>query len=137
MKKETIVAVFLGIATGVVIALFLIINSQNNKGDKKVVSALISPTVQLSTTEAMTFSISEPENKFVTDQKTITIKGKAPKNSLVVAHSGSGERIQQLTSDNYELDFPLSLGENSIKVTVYFNKETEEKVLTVYYLDNE
>ncbi len=138
MKKETLVAVFLGIATGVIIALFLIIQSQNKKTeDKKLTTALISPTVKLPTEEVLLFAVNEPENKFVSDKNTTTIKGKAPKGSLVVIHSATGEKVSELKTDSFAIDFPLSLGENVIKVTAYSNKDTEEKTLTVYYIENE
>lgn len=138
MKKETIVAIFLGIATGVIIALFLVIQSQNSKTNaNKDPNALISPTVKVPTEEILTFAVSEPQNKSVASKNSTTIKGKAPKGSLIVINSATDEKVTKIDSDTFSIDFPLSLGENIMKITAYTNGDAEEKTLIVYYIKNE
>lgn len=152
MKKETIIAIILGLIFGFVFGSFLITRNReiNNKNAGK-----INPTLVLNLNDKkdqenlnkkniinIPLEIKEPQNYIITEKNTINISGKADKDSLIVVQSQLKEIIYiNKDSQDFKIsDFPLALGENTIKIVEYSkNKfaDPEEKVLRVYYLKRE
>ena len=143
MKKETGIAIFLGILLGGLIAIFLVSKNSDTKLEK---NKAIAPTVSLEkevkneVIEPINFELIEPMDKQIVTSNSINIKVKVQKNSLVVIQSPVGEKIMKATNTTVSTSFPLALGENSIKIVAYpsdKNSRLQEKQLQVYYLDSQ
>lgn len=135
MKKETLVAIGLGGILGMASALIIIFSiKEKNIKAKKVITPKITPTIKLSFPKIQPLTIIEPQSEYLTKKDLVTIKGKGGKGSLVIIQSQTTEKVVKLTGNNFSLDFPLSLGENLIKITSYQKNNVEEKNLKIYYL---
>lgn len=142
MKKETSVAIVIGSVLGLSIALFLVINTKNAQFfGKKVIDqpSEVAPIVTVSQPiQHVAFAIQSPDTGSITQDKTITIKGNAPKGSLIVFQSPIKDMIVTTDKDTFSVDFPLAFGENLIHVTLYgkdMNGVGQEKELRIYQLD--
>lgn len=135
MKKETILAIALGLILGSIFALTLVVNIKKKElEDKKIASPTIVATIKPTIVKMEPFNIIEPTSDYLTNKETILIKGKAEKNSLIVVQSPTSEKVFKTIKNDFSLEFPLSLGENLIRITNYQKNNTEEKLLKVYYL---
>lgn len=135
MKKETFVALFLGVLFGISVAIFFILSAKEKAiTDKNVITA---PSITISPVnfKAPPFEITDPANNASVNKNSIVIKGKAAKGALLVFSSPTSDKVLKITSESFEINFPVSLGENIITVTSYFEKDTEEKMLKIYYLE--
>ncbi len=140
MKKETIIAIILGVMMGAVVAIVLVLQTKKDEKPKVIPiapNARVTPvTAKGSSSSNATFEVSEPTNEKLTEEKTITIKGKAEKESLIVVQSAAGfDSIKNDKEDFTIEDFPLTQGENTINVSVYTqesNATPQELVLKVY-----
>jgi len=139
MKQETIVAIVLGAVMGIGVGL-VILNS-TSKGDKKPIQQakvnLKETPKARSADKTVQFEVNAPTTDSTVTKNTVTIKGKAVKDALLVIQSPAGNKISTLDSDDFSVDFPVAIGENMINVAVY-SKETgndyQEKVVRVFYL---
>lgn len=142
MKKETIIAIVLGVVFGSGVALFLVFNTSKENQTKVIPVATtsgITPVVAKNTTVTVKpFTLTEPEQNSVTNEESILIKGKASKGSLIIIQSPIEYVVKTLEKDEFSEEFPLALGENVIQISVY-PKETkagvQERTLIVYQLD--
>jgi MFS superfamily sulfate permease-like transporter len=140
MKKESIVAIVLGIGFGLVVAFVMIgVIRQSTKSESSQV-----PTVDLKpkTTDVIgkPMQIATPADREVFSQNRITVTGRAAKDSLLVIQSPLVEVVQKLTSDEFKIPFDLAVGENVITVSVYPQDKTQskqQKTIRVYYIDEE
>lgn len=133
MKKETVVAIVLGILLGAVIAIVLIISAKREEvSQSRVLTPSTEPTISPPRSDSQKLSISEPKSGSLTSKSSIIIKGKAPKGSLLVIQSQQSEKIAKLKQPEFSVEFPLILSENTIRLSVYFQNSVEERVLTVY-----
>jgi len=143
MKKETTAAVIFGIFLGGIVAIFILIGGKDVREDKVITpkdtlkKTVISPT---STETPASFEILGPKDKVITDKNSISISGKAAKDSLIVIQSPIKDMVFKLEKNDFKVDFPLALGENSIKIMFYpknQNQRSQEKDLKVYYFDSQ
>jgi len=143
MKKETIVAIILGLLLGGMVAFFLITKTSEKELEK---SKAIAPTSTLNQEKVAVVSgyqnleISQPQDEEIVDKEMVTISGKVEKNSLIVIQSPIKEVILNADNNSFQTDFPLALGENVIKIVAYPHSQllrSQEKELRVYYLKNE
>lgn len=145
MKKETVVAIILGIIFGVSVAFLAVVKARQVKIQTSKTIAPITAESLLSPkpnngAQTDNFSISEPAENSITDSKTVTIKGMVTKDSLVIVESPSQVKVFKTNSDSFSTDFQLALGENIINIVMYPKDEklaTREKTLKVYYLDEQ
>lgn len=138
MKKESLIAMILGIGAGVTIAILLISNSKSSgSSDKKVITPAVSPTVAILQHEAFTLKISSPATNSTSESDEIEIKGSAPKGSLIVITSSAGDQTIKNEEGAFEAKFPLALGENVIRITAYNGKDSTSKTLKIYQLGSE
>lgn len=144
MKKETSIAVIFGVVLGVVVAFFVIFQnkeSQMIKNKPLNVSLKITPTTKLSNlTNIIPLQLTEPSGNTITNQKTIKIKGKVNKDSLIIFQSPIKDLVVKNDKEEFSIDFPLALGENVIRITVYPKDKTLsslQKELKVFYLDEQ
>lgn len=143
MKKETITAIFLGLLFGGVMAVFISLKSKDIELSKNKV---IAPPKEKSSTnligdlEMQTLEISEPTNNAIFEKDIIRFKGTAAKDSLIVIQSPIKDLAVKNTQGKFDLEFPLALGENSIKIAIYPQEKQfrpQEKYIKVYYIDSE
>ncbi len=143
MKKEIIVAIVLGIVFGLVVAGVMVFKTINFGGRSRQVvgnSPSISPVLVNDLNKIKVLEITEPQDLQLFDKKTIKIKGKAGRNDLVVISSQVKDITFRNKNENFSVDFPLALGENTILITVYPKNtqiSAQEKSIVVYYLDEQ
>lgn len=143
MKKETLVAVFLGLLFGGAMAIFISLKSKEIElSTNKVIAppkdSISNPS--LTGIEIQPLELSEPANNAIFEKNTIRFKGTAIKDSLIVIQSPIKELVFKNTQGKFDLEFPLALGENSIKIVVYPKEKqfrNQEKFIKVYYIDSE
>jgi hypothetical protein len=65
----------------------------------------------------------------------ITIKGKAPKGSLIVIQSPVGNEVFKTDKEEFSTPFPLALGENIVNISSYSTTSSpQETTLQIYYV---
>ncbi|MGB9883635.1 MAG: hypothetical protein ACPLRN_03965 [Microgenomates group bacterium] len=143
MKKEGLLAVIFGVIFGSLIGFFLVFQTNNNQSLKNKAIPTIEQVRQINQQKQeilQTLEIIEPNNYATYAVNSVTIKGKAPKNSLIVVQSPIKDQVFVNQTINFKIDFPLARGENVIKVVVYPKDKkltTQEKILKIYYLQEE
>lgn len=140
MKKETVITTITGIIMGVIVAFVLISNIKEKKVErKKVIVPHVTPivTIPAQAEKKLFLTVEAPENDLTTDQNTVNISGKADQHALIIVNSPFSEKIIKTTEQRFTLDFPLSFGQNVIKITSYVKNDMLEKILYVYYLEKE
>jgi hypothetical protein len=143
MKKETIIAIFLGLLFGGIVAVFISLKSKDIElSTNKVIAPskekILSPN--LTGTEIQTLELSEPADNAIFEKDIIRLKGIAAKDSLIIIQSPIKDLVVKNTQGKFDLEFPLALGENSIKIVVYPKEKQfrpQEKFIKVYYIDSE
>jgi ABC-type methionine transport system permease subunit len=143
MKKETVIAIMLGIVFGVIVAVVMVVKTKDQQIDKvkPMNTALhITPTISVNNTQFQPLQITSPETGVIVDKNAVTITAKASKDALIVIQSPIKTMIMKVTSETFSADFPLAFGENVITVSEY-QKDTQavaqEKELKIYYLDEQ
>jgi len=139
MKKESLMAIFFGLFLGLIFSLFLINQSKNQKISQikpiKNQTKVVTPTVK--SLETAYLEILEPKPSTVVNSSTLTIKGKANKNYLILVVSPLKEIIFKNEKESFTVEMPLALGENPIQINLYLKDKSiplVNKSLTVYYL---
>jgi len=143
MKKETLVAIFLGLLFGGIVAVFISLKSKEielstNKviaPPKEKVSSANSNGIEMQPLE-----LSEPADNAIFDKDTIRFKGTAAKDSLIIIQSPIKDLVVKNAQEKFDLEFPLALGENSIKIVVYPKEKQfrpQEKFIKIYFIDSE
>lgn len=143
MRKETILAVFLGIIFGGIVALFLIVKNKEFQLNKTKVIAPTGLVTQKSVKDKdkvniVPLEITEPNDSIIITTNSVKIKGKVTKGSLIVIESPVNEMIFKNEKEVFSVDFPLALGENVINLVAYPNDKhvrIQEKNFKVYYLE--
>jgi len=143
MKKETLVAIFLGLLFGGIVAVAISFKSKEIELAKNKIIAppkekIVSPN--LSGTELQPLELTEPADKAIFENNTVHLKGRAAKGSLIVVQSPIKDLIISNKQEKFDLEFPLALGENSIKIVVYPKEKQfrpQEKSIKVYFIDSE
>lgn len=142
MKKETLIASSMGIVLGVLVALVVLFYTDFSAGggkERDVIAhedSLITPTVVLKKQEASLFQLEEPENDIIVTENVVTIRGKASTNSLLIFQSATSQKIEKVTEESFAVDFPLSIGENMIQMSMYAEGKgslPQEKEIRIYY----
>jgi hypothetical protein len=138
MKKETGIAISLGIIFGIIIAFSILLYTRGNPGKKtNVLSPQISPTIVVTTIREIPLTITNPLDLTIVRDQTIDIEGKANAGNLAVIQSQYFEKVEKLKQNVFNIKFPMTLGENKIKVTIYSKTGVETKTITIYYLKND
>lgn len=139
MKKENLMAIFFGLFLGLVFSLFLINQSKNQKETQiktiKKEQKTFTPSIKIPETPYL--EILEPKDNFIVNTSHFKIKGKANKNHLVLLISPIKELIFENKNENFEIDLPLALGENSIQISLYPKNKSiplVTKTINIYYL---
>jgi len=148
MKKEVLLAVFLGIGLGAALVLLARYHQQLGSMFSQQVAEIKKPSqkstptptqkAQLSPTpsvSAINLSISQPVDNAVVNHSPITIKGRTAPGATVVLIGDEDEAILVADKDgNFETEFKLSGGANDIEATAYNQDGAETKIVfTVTY----
>ena len=142
MKKETVVAIFLGLLFGGILAFVI---SFKNKEIQLTKSKIIAPPKEKNVSPNLSgtvqpLELTEPADKAIFESSIIRLKGTAAKDSLIVIQSPIKDLIVSNKQEKFDLEFPLALGENSIKIVVYPKEKQfrpQEKSIKVYFIDSE
>jgi len=142
MKKETITAIFLGLVFGGIVAVFISLKSKDIELSKNKVIAPPKEKNQsnIIETEIQQLEISEPANNAIFEKNMIRFKGTAAKDSLIIIQSPIKDLAFKNTQGKFDQEFPLALGENSIKIVVYPKEKqfrAQEKNMKIYFIDSE
>lgn len=143
MKKETIVAIFFGLLFGAVVAVFISLKSKDIElSTNKVIAPPKDNNLSLNVTgiQIQSLELSEPADNAIFEKDTVHFKGTASKDSLIIIQSPIKDLIVKNTQGKFDLEFPLALGENSIKIVVYPKEKQfrpQEKFIKIYYIDSE
>jgi len=143
MKKEAVFAIFLGMSFGAILGFFLILKNKEieiNKNKAIAPSKTVSKNLNQKEINFQILEVSEPNDSSITDKNSVTIKGKVTKNSLIVIQSPIKDLVYKNEKEEFQLEFPLALGENVIKIVAYPSDkqfDLQEKEIKVYYLKEE
>ncbi|HLC94685.1 MAG TPA: hypothetical protein VJH96_03915 [Patescibacteria group bacterium] len=141
MKKETLITTVVGIVLGFSTALIILFTTTEKKKvqeAKKVIQPKITTSPpSLKEEKRQQLTLSEPEDGLTTTTAKIKIKGQAEKQSMIIIQSPDFEKALKNETVDFAIDVPLILGENTIRVTTYNQKTTEEKTLKVYYFNEQ
>lgn len=143
MKKETVIAIFFGVVFGALVALILL---AKNKELQLTKTKTIAPTEKIeklskkAVVNLKSLEILEPQDGSIFKAKTVTVKGKADKDALIIIQSPIKDVVLKNEKKEFSVTFPLALGENVIKITAY-SKDTQakpqKKELYIYNLDEQ
>lgn len=143
MKKETVYAILLGVTFGVALSLVMIFKTKDNQmGKSKPLTSekKILPTVQDANPLTQTFKINEPQDRQIFNTKSISIKGVAEKDSVLIVQSPIKDIVFKIEKEEFSVDMPLVLGENVINLTLYPKNSqgrSQQKELRIYYLNEQ
>ena len=138
MKKETSIAIGMGIVFGLLFSFLVITNTQKNQSvSQKTNAPKTRPVTAEQQTGAQLITVSEPNDGFISSTQSVTVKGKTDKGSFIVIQTPSKDMSFTTKIEDFEYSVPLALGENIIHISVYpkgANGKILEKELHVYYL---
>ena len=144
MKKETVVAIIFGLILGISTAVFVSLkNFDFELAKNKIVSPKNTKNVLVTSAPKLpvdTVEITEPADGSIVEKNSIKISRTAPKNSLIIIQSPITEKVFKNSKNDFSMEIPLALGENSISVVVYPKDplvRSKDKELKVYYIDSE
>lgn len=140
MKRESIIAIVLGVALGIGVGSLIL--SRTTQGSSKAIETTTSDLKQNVKSnrpqgKMVSFEISEPKTESLVSSSSLKIKGKGTKDSLLITQSSAGNKILKLEKDEFEVSLNLVLGENVINLTYYpkdSGSDYQEKQLVIYYL---
>lgn len=141
MKKETTVALSMGVILGLIVAIVMIVKIKHDETQKtkSITNIVITPTIAPNQ-QILSLEITDPSDSVIVNTNTISVKGKAAQDSLIVIQSPIKEITLKNAKTNFSVDFPLSFGENVIRVTVYpkdLTVRSQERLLRIYNLDEQ
>lgn len=142
-KSEIIIAVFVGLTTGLAFSYLLYalnkkpVISKRKQTVEKVTSLSPFTTKKSMDQKAVIahLTILSPIDKSIVSSSKITITGQSPKNSTIILLSENEEKIMEMTSkENFQIETNLVDGENQLNLTAILKNDQEETVnLTVIY----
>lgn len=135
MKKETIIALILGILAGTAIAVALLfIVKETTIRSKKVLAPQTSPAVEKNPEVVEELTIKKPSDNSIVSKNQITIEGQGQKGSLIVAQSPAGSATTEVEKASFKIDVPLILGENMIRIASFYKNNTDEEIINIFYI---
>jgi len=141
MRKEVIIAIFLGFALGLVITFGI---WQANKALKKQkpekeVTPITVEETKPSPSPSFSLEIFSPEDQAIYNENKTLVTGKTQPGSLVAIVFEEGEKIVGTDkAGNFEAEIPLILGINEIQITAFSPEAKEEtQNLGVFYTTTE
>ncbi len=145
MKKDTIIAIFIGFIIGLVAALTLVNFPhllRKEIGISFQLPSFFSPSTGKQTVtdkkksdkSENAFKITSPPDQSIQENSKITIKGTVPKNSTLIISTTTQDNIIDATDGSFTHDITLTEGANNFNITsLVDNGITETKRLTLFY----
>lgn len=138
MKKETGIAISMGIIFGLIFSFVVILNTQKNQSvaQKQLSQKKVLPPVGQDVA-VDPLVISSPSDGIVVDKNILTLKGSTEKGSFIVIQTQVKDLTSSAPNGNFSVEVPLSLGENVIHISSYPKGTTgkiQEKEIKIYYL---
>jgi hypothetical protein len=145
MNKDAILASVIGFGIGLLITGAVLIGptalpmlkktiSNIGKGSVQSLTTQVSPTPTSVAPDAHALTIDSPEDQSITNSDTLTITGKAPKDTLIVVDGNIDESVVSVSSTNtFQAEIGLKEGVNDISVTNLTKDKPTNKHFTVYY----
>ncbi len=135
MKKETSIAIILGILAGVSIgALVMWQSKQAQRNSSDVLQGSITPTISIVSQEITPLLFTSPDNESISESSTITLKGSVQEGALLVIQSETSEHVEKSKGKSFDVDIDLIPGENTIRLTSYKDKTIDSRTLIVHYI---
>ncbi len=120
MRKEILLAIFVGITLGLMITFGIYQNSENNKTgqDSNTDQLINNPTsTESATIQDPQLVINSPEEELLTNEEDLIVSGSANPNSFVVILVNDVENISDTDdSGNFSIKVKLNLGGNLIEI---------------------
>ena len=140
MKKETSIAIFMGIGFGLIFSFLVIINTQKNQSvSQKNTNQKTRVVTTQQQTSVQPITLLEPNDGAILTDPSVTIKGKTDKGSFIVIQTQIKDYSFTTKTEAFEYSIPVTLGENIIHINVYpkgLTGKIQEKELHVYYLNS-
>jgi len=139
MKKETVLAITFGVLLGLTVAVILIFVLRPS-GEEKIAQSDSKLTPKVNSGNIIPLEVKEPTDRKISSSDSIKISGTVNKNSLIIIESSIADKVLNNKQDSFNVDFPLTLGENIITIRAYVDKTQtvpQVKTLKVYYLNQE
>lgn len=138
MKKEMVVAIFLGLLLGGGAAFALVRLPKDLAHETASITPTVAPDDEISPTplssQDLTLEILLPENQAMTDESEITISGKTKSEATVAISSGADEKVTTASADGaFSERVKLDEGSNEILIVARFNGLEAEKRLVINY----
>lgn len=134
MRKEVIIAIFLGVVLGLILTFGFWTANQAVKDKKtektvQVVDSSPQPSAQIG------FYIQNPENNLVVDKSNLEISGRSQPQAAIVAYSADSQAFTQADEQGYFVfSFNLTKGSNKITlISIDKQEKTSQKELMVVY----
>lgn len=142
MKKESLIAIVLGLSLGLITSMVFLLSNNNAPPKKIEIKNLTKPTILITPKaikpQTTTLVFNYPQDNFITNQKDIQIQAEAPVDSLILVQMVNNEKILKNKKAKFTVDLSLNYGANQIMIFAYpKNIQTPLfKKLTIYYLEN-
>ena len=142
MKKESLIAVVLGLSFGLLTSIVFLSSSNKNPKKGTEIKNLTQPTILITPKQikpqTTTFVVNYPQDNLTTNQKDIQIQAVAPKDSLILVQMANNEKILKNKNTKFTVNLSLNYGANQITIFVYPKNIQLPlfKKLTIYYLEN-
>ncbi len=132
MNRETLTAIFLGFAGGILVALLLITVPKRLSQGKLQVSP--TPSQQTTTEEKTQINIESPENNAYVEGESVDISGSTKAKSTIVVNGPTEDKVTTAGDDGkFKTTIGLADGENNISVSAYFEDGSlSSKSLTIF-----
>jgi hypothetical protein len=139
IKKEMIVAIFIGLFLGAIVAFsFVKFNISIKPNAVSQVTPALSPTqIVQSAKSQIPLDVLFPTNQTWTEEKEITVTGKTAPNSLVVVTTAKSEGATKSNTDgSFSIPVTLGLGANEVLITVLVDNVQKDRLVLVNYYDS-
>ena len=134
MKKEVFLAIFAGVAAGLVLAFGvwrLTINFKNNQGDQTSTTNSNGQAPIPTSGANFSIAVSSPDNLDVVTSSPVTISGLTATESFVVVSTDKNDyKVKSLKNGSFEVEISLSGGYNNIVITS-FDKDGQSAKTTL------
>ncbi len=134
MRKETIIAILLGVGLGLIFTFGVYTANQAVKEKKTEQTVSVVETTPSPSPKA-NLVIDEPENNLVTAKNKIIIAGKSQPEAVIAVFSEENQLFSQADENGlFSLEMPLAAGSNQIVITsIDSENNKEEKILNIVY----
>jgi len=132
MNRETLTAIFLGFAGGILVALLLITIPKRLPQAKKQPTP--TPSQQTVIEEKTKMNIESPENNAYIEGESIDVIGSTKGKSKIVVNGPIEDKVTTAGDDGkFKTTIGLADGENNISVSAYFEDDSVvTKSLTIF-----